>query len=179
MKPQISAHVIGASAALAVGAKAGVGIAIGVSLARNLIGTQQSELGGIKSAASITANDSAESQAQIIDASVLAPKGSLTLNAIGQQSIDAFVGAFVGAAAGGAGGGFAGAGAGSRATNAISIKVKATIAGDHSDGIDVGTLSLRATDSSSIKAVTGAVTVAFSAGYVGASIGRVFRLSKM
>ena len=171
MKPQISAHVIGASAALAVGAKAGVGIAIGVSLARNLIGTQQSELGGLKSAASIEEKDSAESQAQIIDASVIAPKGSLTLNAIGQQSIDAFVGAFAGAAAGGAGGGFAGAGAGSRATNAISIKVKATIAGNHSDGINVGTLSLRATDSSSIKAVTGAVTVAFSAGYVGASIG--------
>ena len=167
-QPQITAVVVGVSVAVAVGKDAGIGIAIGVSLARNLIGSEQDALGEIRNVSALISrkSEAAQSQARIIDSDVIAPAGTLTLDATGQQSIDSFVGSFVLAVgiATGNGVGFAGAGAGARATNGVAINVKATIDSDSAAKIDVGALDLSATDASTIKAVTGTVAVAFSYG---------------
>src|SRR5204863_1145041 len=93
-EPQISATVVGASLAVGVGGEVGAGLAIGAAIARNLIGTEQDESVDIKTAAAISTSDPSEVQARIVNSSVNATGGPLTVTATAQQSIDAFVGAF-------------------------------------------------------------------------------------
>ncbi len=167
-EPQISAVVIGASLAVAVGKEGGAGLAIGASVARNLIGSDQDESGGMTRSAIISTNYPGEVQARILNSSVTATDGNLVLTATAQQSIDAFVGAFAAAVAGGTKGGLAGAGAGARATNGISMNVTAAIDGDGASGIHAGSITIGAADTSSIEAVTGAAALAISFGKAGA-----------
>jgi hypothetical protein len=163
-EPQISAVVIGASLAVAVGKEGGAGLAIGASVARNLIGSDQDDSGGMTRPAIISTNYPGAVQARILNSSVTATGGNLVLTATAQQSIDAVVGAFAAAVAGGKDGGLAGAGAGARATNGISMNVTAAIDGDGASGIHAGSITIRAADTSSIGAVTGAAALAISFG---------------
>ncbi len=103
-----------------------------------------------------------------MNSSIDVASGHLALTATAQQSIDAFVGAFAAAVAGGKLGGIAGAGAGARATNGISMNVTAAIDGDGPSGIHADGITLQATDTSSIEAVTGAAALAISFGKAGA-----------
>ena len=156
-EPEISATVVGASLAVGAGGSVGAGVAIGASLAQNLIGYDQ--------------NDSQvpiQVQAQIISSSVNAGTGALNLMATASQSIDAFVGAFAAAVGGSTGVGLAGAGAGANALNQMASLITAAIDGDGPSGIQAGSITLQATDSSSIKAVTGAAALAVSFGSTGA-----------
>lgn len=151
LEPEISATVIGASLAAGGGDEVGVDVAIGAALAQNLIGQNGSE-------------NAAQVQAQIINASVNAGTGALNLTATAAQSIDALVGAFAVALAGSDGLGLAGAGAGANALNEMAALVTAAVDGDGSAGIQAGSITLQATDSSSIEAVTGAAALAVSVG---------------
>lgn len=113
-EPQISAVVVGASLAFAIGKEGGAGLAIGASVARNLIGSDQDESAGMRRPAIISKNHPGEVQARILNSSVTATGGNLVLTATAQQSIDAFVGSFAAAVGGGKEGGLAGAGAGAK-----------------------------------------------------------------
>ncbi|HEV3341569.1 MAG TPA: hypothetical protein VG125_14480, partial [Pirellulales bacterium] len=162
MEPEISATVIGASLAVGAGGSVGAGVAIGAALAQNLIGYDQD---GNKIPAQV--------QAQINNSSVNAGTGGLNLTATASESIDALVGAFAAAVGGSGGIGVAGAGAGSNALNEMATLITADIDGDGSSGIQAGSITLRATDSSSIKAVTGAASLAvsFGSGAVSVAVG--------
>ncbi len=153
LEPEISATVIGASLAVGVASTAGVGLAIGAAIAVNLIGYNED---GSENAAQV--------QAQILNASVNAGTGALDLTATASQSIYACVGAFAVAVGGASTGGGAGAGAGANSLNEMAMQITAAINGDGSSGIQAGSITLQATDSSSITAVTGEATVAFSWG---------------
>ena len=157
MEPEISATVIGASLAVGAGGTVGAGVSIGAALAQNLIGF---DVNGNENAAQV--------QAQIINASVNSGAGALNLTATASQSIDAFVGAFAMAVGGSTSIGLAGAGAGSNALNEMATMVTAAIDGNGSAGIQAGSITLQATDTSSIEAVTGAASLAVSFGGTGA-----------
>ena len=93
--------------------------------------------------------------------------GALTADAIANQTIDAIVLAGSVAIAGGAGA-VAVAGAGAAAMNSIAAVVGAYVNG--STGIKAASISLHATDTSAIHAITGAASIAASFGAVGVSV---------
>jgi hypothetical protein len=88
--------------------------------------------------------------------------GALTLNAIGTESINAFVFAGSAAISGGGVAGVGAAGAGVASVNRIATNVQAFLDGDGADGIDAASVALKAEDTSSIQAFTGAASLAAS-----------------
>ena len=152
----ITAKILTAAVGVGVGF-AGVGASIGVSIARNLIGSTPS---GVVSRAEV--------QATIARSSVTAG-GPLTLDAVSNQTIDALVVAGSVAVAGGLYG-FSAAGAGATTENRIAADVKATIDGDGATGIRATAIGLSARDRSTVTANTASVAVAASIAPVGAAI---------
>ena len=155
----INAKIVGASVAVGGGGTAGVGVSIGVALARNLIGYNLS--GG---------NSPAEVQAYLSNSSLITT-GALTLTAYSNQTINAIVVAASAAIAGGGVAGVGASGAGASTKNTIATNIKAYIDGDGATGIRVGSVGLYAQDTSSITADTGAASLAASfAGTAGVSL---------
>ncbi|MEA5569032.1 DUF4347 domain-containing protein [Anabaena sp. UHCC 0399] len=159
----IDATVGAVAASVTFGGKAGVGVAIGVAIAQNLIGYKSD---GTRSPAEI--------QAYISNSSVNAA-GTLTQTATASETVDAIVlaGSVAIAAGGKAGVGLSGAGV--SAENKIVTLVKAFVDGDGATGIQARTATLTASDSSTTIDATIA-TVSLSAGVggtagVGVSIG--------
>jgi hypothetical protein len=149
----VTASVVALSVALGGGAtSAGLGIAIGVSVARNLIGSQLDGTFG-----------PAEVQASIGNASVTAT-GAITADALARQTISAVV---LAASAGiGASGtaGIAAAGSGVWTENRSPSTSVPSSPGTAPGGITASTLTLTATDASSIGVVAGAVALAAAFG---------------
>ena len=160
MTGSIRAIIVAVAAAVSISAGgAAIGAALGASLAWNLIGTD------------VSGNDSpAEVRAVISDSSVDAG-GALTADAVSSATIEAVVVAVaVALSVGGVGLGLAGAG--SSAINTISSLVEASIGdsddagtdGDGATGVKAASISLTATDSSRIDAITGAASIAGALG---------------
>ena len=150
----INATVATASAALAGGGMAGIGVSIGASLARNLIGHN---LFGVRTPAQV--------RAYITNSNVTAA-GALTQTATANETIKATVLSGSAAISGGLLG-VAYSGSGVAAFNKIATEVKAYI---ENSVIDVGSAALSAADTSLIEADGGAAAVAVSFGGVGVSI---------
>ena len=151
---EIQATVAAMSVGGGGGGTTGVGASIGVSVARNFIGWTPSGT-----------STPAEVQAYIAASSVTAA-GSLTQTATASQSINALV--LSASAAVGAGGvaGVGASGSGVFAENKIGADVKAYIDGDGATGISADSISLSATDESTISAVAAAASLAASLGGV-------------
>jgi hypothetical protein len=111
----VDATIVAATLAAAGGGTAGVGASIGVSIAQNKIGTSA---------------DPSEVLAYIDHATVNAKNGALTIDATGDQVINAVVVAASAAVAGASTVGVGVSGAGSSADNLIAQHVKAYIDGD-------------------------------------------------
>jgi hypothetical protein len=151
----IDATVAAAAVAVGGGGTAGVGAAIGVSVARNLIGD---------------ATDDANEVAAWVSDSAVSAGGDLSVTAIADQTIGSVV--LAGAAAVGVGGtagvGFAGSGV--FAENAIAVDVAAYIDGDlpigggETSGIKADNVLLSAQDTSTISTFAGAASLALSLG---------------
>jgi hypothetical protein len=142
----IKSLVVAASGSIAIGGTVGVGASIGAAAASNLIG--KDEL-GFQAGSTV--------QAYSKNASILGATG-LTIQALNDQEIESLVVAGSVAIAGGTVGvGVAGAGAVS--SNDISVDVLAYIDGDGSQGISVGSLTVKADDDSYITAETGAASM--------------------
>ena len=156
----ITATVVSLAAAIGASGTAGIGVAIGVSVARNLIGSTP-DGGGAP----------AETQAYVLRSSIAAQTGELTATATSRQTISAIV--LAGTAAVGAAGsvGIAAAGSGTWTENKIAAKIGAFIDGDGATGISATAVRLSATDDSSIGVVTASVALSFAfAGNVGVSL---------
>ena len=156
----ITATVVSLAAAIGAGGTAGIGVAIGVSVARNLIGSTP-DGGGTPS----------ETQAYVLRSSLTAQTGELTATATSRQTISAIV--LAGTAAVGAAGsvGIAAAGSGTWTENKIAAKIGAFIDGDGATGISATAVRLSATDDSSIGVITASVALSFAfAGDVGVSL---------
>ena len=165
MSGSITAKVIGVAVSVAIGV-GGIGAAIGVSIARNLIGwrpdadpstsadTRESTLGLVK--------------ASVTDASIDAG-GALQVWATGSSTITAEVEASAVAASGGLLA-FGASGAGASTRNRIATAVIASIDGDGATGIGAASVSVRASNTSSIYATTGAAGVAVAIGLVGVAV---------
>ncbi|MCO6459637.1 MAG: hypothetical protein J5I93_30345, partial [Pirellulaceae bacterium] len=105
----------------------------------------------------------AGAQAFIMDSSIVA-SGALTLDADGQQAIDAVVVAGSVAVAGGGTTGVGISGAGAYAENKIASRVKAFVDGDGATGITVQSARLIADDASSVRTIAGAASLAGALG---------------
>ncbi|MBA3346941.1 MAG: hypothetical protein H0T13_00095, partial [Actinobacteria bacterium] len=159
----ISALIAAVAVAIGGGGTVGAGVAIGVSVAKNLIGE------GVSGGAS-----PAEVRAYALSSSIDAKGGALQLTATAQHAIGAIV--IAAAAAVGVGGtvGVGVAGAGVYTENRIAAHVKAFTDGTRTGGITATKVTLEATDRSSIGAIAGAaaLSVAFAGvGAVAVSIG--------
>jgi hypothetical protein len=133
----IDATVAAVSASVAVGTN-GVAAAIGASLATNTV--------------------SGTTQAYLSDSSVTA-KGAITATATATQSIKAFVLAgSVAVTAGSNGVGLGGAGASS--INTVGMTVKSSIERDGSSGVKGASITLSASDTSTINVDTAAASIA-------------------
>jgi len=143
----IEAKILAVSISLAAGAAA-IGASIGVALAQNLIGWTLSG-----------ASSPAEVRAYITD-SILDVHGALTLMSTGSQTVDAIVLSGAVAVAGGLLGVGLG-GAGSSAVNRIAARIEASFDGDasYTGGTHAYSVSLSATDTSTIRAITGAAAL--------------------
>ena len=146
----IIATVAAVSVSVAGGGAAGVGASIGISIARNLIGSKQ---------------DGTSAPVQVgayVERSSIAAGGALTQTATAGQTINAVV--LAGSVAVGAGGtaGVGVSGSGVFAENRIAAHVKATIDGDGAGGISATGITLKALDTSTITATAGAASVAAS-----------------
>jgi hypothetical protein len=146
----ITAKVLTASAAIGGGGTAGVGASIGVATARNLIGF---DLSGNRIPAEV--------QAYVLNSSINAG-GNLTQRAIANGTIEAEVLAGSVAIAAGGVAGVGASGAGASTVNRIATLVKSFIDGDGATGIQANSISLTATDTSTIKAEAGAASLAVS-----------------
>ncbi|MCP4992988.1 MAG: hypothetical protein GY934_04255, partial [Gammaproteobacteria bacterium] len=103
------------------------------------------------------------------DNSSITAGGALKITADSTQTIEALVISGSMAASGGSTG-VAVSGAGAGAVNHISTDVRAGIDGDGLTGIRVGSLTLTATDTSAIKAITGAASLAAGFGGTGVAV---------
>ena len=158
----IDATIAAASAAASGGGTAGVGASIGAAVARNLIGYDSD---GNKLESGV--------EAKLSDTSVRA-EGALSQSAIANQTVEAQVLAGSVALSGGGTAGVALSGGGVSATNQIGTTVNAQIDGDGAAGIEAASISLEATDASTISSDAGAASLAGSVGGtagVSASIG--------
>jgi hypothetical protein len=111
----------------------------------------------------------AEVLAYLLNSSVNAV-GGLNQTAISDQSINALVVAGSAAATGGAVG-VSVSGAGAGAVNTITTDVTAFIEGDGATGINAGSVALKAEDTSTISAVTGAASLAAAFGASAGALG--------
>jgi hypothetical protein len=155
----ITSTIVSASLSVGIGGTAGVGAALGASVARNFIGF---ESGGTQ--------DTAEVQAYVMNSSINAAD-NLDLTANADQSISAIVltGAVAVTAAGTAA--IGGAGTGSTATNKLGTNTKAFIDGDGANGIIADRIQLDADNMSTINVIVGAASLAGSfAGTAGVSL---------
>ena len=164
----ITATVAALSGALAAG-EGGVAASVGISIARNIIGT---DLGGGDAPATLSGYD-ATVEAYSHNSSISAT-GALTLTATAQQSIHAIVIAISVAISGGEVA-VSLTGAGVSSTNSIALGIAAYIDGDTAStlttsGISASAITLTATDTSSIDAIVGAASVAADFGAGGASL---------
>ncbi|MCB1998993.1 MAG: LEPR-XLL domain-containing protein, partial [Rhodoferax sp.] len=159
----ISSAVVAVSAAVGVGGGvAGVGASIGVAVARNFIGWTPGA--GVETPAQV--------RAYLMDSSVRTD-GALTQTAIAGHTIHSVVVSGSVAVGGGTWAGVAASGAGVFAENKIGVDVKSFIDGDRSNGITgiaADSITLKASDDSSIRAVAAAVSVGLAGGFVGASV---------
>ena len=154
---RVAAVVAAASVAIG-GGVAGVGVSIGFSTARNVIGFD------------IAGRNPVDVQAYVAESQVTAT-GSLTANAVADASIDAIVLAGSVAASGGAVG-VSVAGAGVIAINQIATNVASFIDGDTDDDLGTGVtgtiiadnVTLGVNDSTSINAIAGAASIAAAFG---------------
>ena len=154
---EIDVTIVAASLAVGVGGLGGGALSIGASVAHNYIG--------------FNANGSAASrqvEAYVQNSSISAT-GALTVSATAKETIHATITAVSVAVAGGLVGGVAASGAGTDAENSIGATIKAYIDGDGSTGIAANTVSLTATDNSTI--VANAATAAVAAVYGTAAAG--------
>jgi hypothetical protein len=156
----IIATVVGAAVAAGIAPiGGGVGISIGVAIARNFIGHDPLD----------AAAAPAEVQAWIRSSSINA-SGDLSVIALSNQSINATVVAVSVAVAGGIVG-IAGSGAGIGTVNIIKTNVGAFIDGIRTDGgIVANSVSLNAQDASLIKADAVAIAIGFSFAPAGVSV---------
>ncbi len=116
-------------------------------------------------------------QAYIERSSVSATSGDLSLEAMSDESIHAFVLAASAALSGGVVGlGLSGAGA--AAENRINMNVQAYIDGDGATGISAQNVSLTASDEPTIDAFTGAAALALSVGVIAGSVAIGVALAK-
>ncbi|MEE8308571.1 MAG: hypothetical protein V3R81_14985, partial [Gammaproteobacteria bacterium] len=155
----ISSVVVAASVAVGGGGKAGVGVSIGASISRNLIGYEWD-----------WSSAPAEVRAYVEDSSINA-QGELKQTALASQTINsAVIAASVGiGAAGKVGVGVSGSGVFSE--NWIGVDVESSIDGDGAAGIRATDISLIASDTSTISALAGAASIAASfAGSTGVSV---------
>ena len=157
----IDAIIAGASVSVAGGGAAGIGVAIGAAIARNLIGWDVDSNGD----AFQDATTESTVWAYVEDSSINA-QGDLIQTAIADQTIDAVVVAASLAVAGGGGFGAAGAGSGTNMQNLIAGNISAHIDGDGGNGISANHITLTADDTSTIiaDAASAAVAFAFSGG---------------
>lgn len=152
----VDATIVAATLAAAGGGAAGIGASIGVSIAQNKIGT---------------AADPSQVLAYIEDSTVNAKAGALTIDASGDQVINAVVVAASVAVAGAGKVGVGISGAGAAADNLIAQHVKAYIDGDDNNanatvrGIHANSISILAHDSSLITAT--AVGASLAASFAG------------
>ena len=152
----ITATVIAASLAVG-GGVVGVAASIGVAISKNMIGWR---LDG--------SSDAAEVRATIRNSSVTAG-GNLRLTSVSGAKISALV--FAGSVAVGGGLGALGlAGSGVFVENRIQVVVQSAIDGDGPSGISAATVSLDASDASTVTAFAGAVALAAAFGGVGAAL---------
>ncbi len=152
----ISSAVIAASLGIGGGGAAGVGASIGVAIARNFIGWTP---------------DGQESPAQVrayLQNTSVEADGDLTLTSLAEQRIQSVV--FSGSVAIGAAGavGVGVSGSGVWAENMIGVDVESFIDGDRDAGIAADSVTLTADDTSTIKALAGAASLA---GAVGGTVG--------
>ena len=161
----ITSTVAAASLAIGGGGTTGVGVSIGIAVARNFIGWTPSG-----------SEPRGEVQAYIRDSSVLAAD-DLTLTAFASQTIHSVVLAGSAAVAAGGTAGIGVSGSGVFAENRIGIDVKAFIDGDTAigggvtEGILADHVTLTALDTSTITALAGAASLAASlGGTVGVSV---------
>ncbi len=152
---KISSTIVAASLAIGGGGTAGVGASIGVSVARNFIGWTPDGT-----------NTPAQVQAYLSNTSVSAG-GDLKLTSLADQKIGSVV--IAGSAAVGLGGvvGVGASGSGVWAENKIGVDVKSYIDGDRDSGtvgISADSVTLTADDTSTIKALAGAASLAGSVG---------------
>ncbi|MGB7817523.1 MAG: hypothetical protein WBL35_02135, partial [Ornithinibacter sp.] len=150
--------VVAAASAAVSGGFVGVSASIGLSIARNLIGYSLSGLDAVYSPAEIRAS---------ILRSTVDSDGDVTVMATSSSTIDALVLAISVALAGGAVAGSV-TGAGTSTENRIATIVHASVAGDPaapgSSSLTAATLEVSATDSSHIRAIVAAASVAVAAG---------------
>ncbi len=159
---KISSAVVAASLAIGGGGAVGVGASIGISVARNFIGWTPD---GTETPAQV--------QAYLLNTSVAAD-GDLALTSLASQTINSVV--FAGSVAVGLGGtvGVGVSASGVWAENKIGVDVKSYIYSD-SDPVTIGADSVKVTaeDSSTIKALAGAASLAAS---VGGTVGVSFSI---
>ena len=112
--------------------------------------------------------NAAEVQAYVLRSSVTAT-GQLKLEATSSQTIDSIVVAGAVALSGG-GAGVSVSGAGVFVENKIATAVKAFVDGDGAPGISAHDILITADDSSSIRSIAGAASIAASIGAVGVAV---------
>ncbi|WP_236960758.1 beta strand repeat-containing protein [Methylobacterium durans] len=173
---QITAIVSAAAASGGGGGAAGVGVALGVGGAENRIGrwTTSGTDGNRK--------DTLAADAMAVEAAVknatLDIAGALAVEATSNQTISATVVAAAAAIQGGGAAGVSGSGAGAVTANAIGVVTRATIDGDGTGGIQAGSVSVKASDTSAITAATGAAALsAAGGGAAGVSVAVGFALA--
>ena len=152
----ITATVAAVSLAVGGGGSAGIGVSIGVSIAQNEIGT---------------AGTPGDVEAYLLNSSVDAEVGNLTLTATSAETIGAFVLAASVAIGVGGEAGVGASGAGTSATNAVAVYTEAYIDGSGAAGISAFAITLSAHDSSTIQAFAGAASLAAAGGaYAGVAV---------
>jgi hypothetical protein len=157
---QINAAVLSTALAVGVG-KLGVGVAIGVSVARNFIGYDAT-------GAFIETELSPLTQALITNSSITS-FGSVEVTASSKKSVNALV--FAGSAALSVGlVGVSVAGSGVYAENAIGGTTHAGINMGGTKNVSGDSVKIEATDTSKIEAIAAAVSVSLAFGFVGVAV---------
>ncbi|MGC9326117.1 MAG: hypothetical protein ACP5I1_00645, partial [Candidatus Hinthialibacter sp.] len=165
---KIDAVIAVASGSVGIGGSAGVAVSVGFSIARNFIGW---DADWRNDPFDIIASEDHIDVKTYIQNSQVAASGSLTQDAESRETINALVLAGSIALAGGtAGVGVTGAGV--MTENRVTAHVKSYIdgTGAGSTTIEAESVSLNASDASTINAIAGSASVAGSVGAVGVSV---------
>ncbi|TWT91153.1 dockerin type I domain-containing protein [Stieleria varia] len=167
---QVNAIIVAASAAVGGGSTAGVGAAIGVSLATNTIGTPTDEGGpGV--------GDRSSQIIAYIDNSSVQVLGSINVESRVTDFVDATV--VAGAVAAGLGTvGAAVAGAGASVSNSIQNQIRAYIEDSTGSGITGGYIHVHACNDATINSLVGAATLSGAAGLFSGAVSVSVALSE-